>query len=146
MLQVSKWSFRNLILYTFLMILYMYKALWKWWTDDRACLRACLYYKLTNEFKGSGELIRWIFLKIYSGNLLIIPYQLTKFQAPSSNSFRDILLTSLKCQNFQRAITPKKYGEFFKKYNQVIYSSSPISWSSFKPLAQILFEIACWQV
>ena len=26
MLQVSKWSLRNLILYTFLMILYMYKA------------------------------------------------------------------------------------------------------------------------
>ena len=29
-----------------------------------------------------------------SGNLFIIPYQLTKFQAPSSNSVRDILLTS----------------------------------------------------
>ena len=26
--------------------------LWKWWTDNRACL----YYKLTNEPKGSGEL------------------------------------------------------------------------------------------
>ena len=34
---------------------------------------------------------------------------------------------------------------FFFKFNQVIYLSSPISWSSFKPLAQIVFEIPCWQ-
>ena len=34
---------------------------------------------------------------------------------------------------------------FFLKLNQVIYSSSPISWPSFKSLAQILFEISCWQ-
>ena len=33
----------------------------------------------------------------------------------------------------------------FLKFNQVIYSSSPISWLSFKPLAQILFGISCWQ-
>ena len=46
------------------------------------------------------------FIKIKSGNVLIIPYQLTKFQDPSSNSFWDILPTSLKWPNFQRAITP----------------------------------------
>ena len=34
----------------------------------------------------------------------------------------------------------------FVKFNKVIYSSFPISWSSFKPLAQICFEISCWQV
>ena len=34
---------------------------------------------------------------------------------------------------------------FFKNFNQVIYSSSPISRPSFKPLAQILFEISSWQ-
>ena len=34
---------------------------------------------------------------------------------------------------------------FFLKFNQVIYSSSPISWPSFKSLAQILFKISCWQ-
>ena len=67
------------------------------------------------------------FFKILSGNLLIIPYQLIKFQAPSSYNFRDILLTSLKCPNFQRAITREKYNDFFKTFNQVIYSSSPIS-------------------
>ena len=33
----------------------------------------------------------------------------------------------------------------FLNFNQVIYSSSPISWPSFKPLAQIVFEISCWQ-
>ena len=30
----------------------------------------------------SGK-IKWFFFLIYSGNLLIIPYQLTKFQGPS---------------------------------------------------------------
>ena len=34
---------------------------------------------------------------------------------------------------------------FFFWFIQVIYSSSPISWPSFKPLAQIIFEISCWQ-
>ena len=33
----------------------------------------------------------------------------------------------------------------FSKFNQVIYSSSPISWPSFKSLAQIVFDINCWQ-
>ena len=89
--------------------------------------------------------IRWIFFLIQSGNPLIIPYQLTKFQVPSSNNFLDILLTSLKCPNFQKAITPEILDELFLKFNQVIYSSSPISWLCFKPLAQKLFEIACWQ-
>ena len=37
-----------------------------------------------------------------------MPYQLTMIQAPSLNSFLDILLTSLKCLNLQKAITPKK--------------------------------------
>ena len=50
----------------------------------------------------------------------MIPYQLTKFQAPSSNTFWDRSLTSLKCPNFQRAITPEKYGELFLKFSQVV--------------------------
>ena len=33
--------------------------LWKWWTDDGVCL----YYKLTNEPKGSGELkIKYMYM------------------------------------------------------------------------------------
>ena len=81
-----------------------------------------------------------------SGNLLIFPYQLNKLEAPSSNGFRDILLTSLKSPYFQRAITPEKTDGIHSKVNQVIYSSSSISWPSFRPLAQILFEKSCWQV
>ena len=34
---------------------------------------------------------------------------------------------------------------FFFLFNQVISSSSPTTWPSFKPLAQIRFEISCWQ-
>ena len=56
----------------------------------------------------NSKKIRWFFKKIESGNLLIIPYQLAKFQAPSSNTFRDILLKILKCPKFQKAITPEK--------------------------------------
>ena len=39
---------------------------------------------------------------------MIIPYQLTKFQAPSSNTFRDILLTRFHSDFFQRGITPER--------------------------------------
>ena len=41
----------------------------------------------------------------------VSPYQLTKFQAASLNNFKDILLTSLKYPNLQRAITPKIINE-----------------------------------
>ena len=90
------------------------------------------------------------FFFIYSGNLLIIPYQLTKFQAPSSNTFRDILLTRFnsdffKMPKFSKGHYSGKIRWILLNFNQVIYSSSPISWPSFKPLAQILFEISCWQ-
>ena len=88
----------------------------------------------------------WLCSKVKTGNLLVIPYQLTKFQAPSSNSFWDILLTSLKCPNLRRTITPAKIDRIFQKVNQVNYPSSPMSWPSSKPLAQIVFEISCWQV
>ena len=59
--------------------------------------------------------------------------------------WKDFILIFSKYANFQRAITPEKWEEFFQNFNQVIYSSSLISWPSFKPLAQILFEISCWQ-
>ena len=42
-----------------------------------------------------------------SGHLLIIPYQPVKFQGNGLNSSWDILLTRLKCWNFQRAISKK---------------------------------------
>ena len=46
-----------------------------------------------------------------SDYFLIIPYQLTKVQDPGSNSFRDILLTSLKCLKFQRAMALEKHND-----------------------------------
>ena len=61
----------------------------------------------------------------------------------SSNSFRDTLLTSLKCTNLQRAISPENVNRICSRDNQVIYSSSFISWPSSKTLAQT--EISCWQ-
>ena len=89
--------------------------------------------------------IWWNFFKILSDNLIIISNQWTEFQSHSLNIFRGILLRSLKCQNFQRAITPEKIDRIHSKINQIIYSSSSIKCPSFKPLAQILFEISCWQ-
>ena len=85
----------------------------------------------------SGK-IWWCFFKSWPSNLLIIPYQLTKFQASSSNSFQNIMLTSLKFPNFQRAITLEEFDGIHSKDNQIMYSSFPISWPSFKFLVQIL--------
>ena len=41
-------------------------------------------------------------------NLLIILYQLTKFEAPSCYSFRDIMNTNFQGPNLQREIMRKK--------------------------------------
>ena len=48
-------------------------------------------------------------LENYSDDLLIFRYQLTRFQAPSSNAFRDILLTRFHSDFSTR--TRKKYGQ-----------------------------------
>ena len=56
----------------------------------------------------------WTLLKRVTGNLLIIPYRLTKFQTPSSN-----LLTRLKCP-LQRDITQEKIDKICLKVNQII--------------------------
>ena len=41
-------------------------------------------------------------------DILIILYQMTKFEAPSCYSFRDIMITNFQCPNLQRGIIPKK--------------------------------------
>ena len=41
-------------------------------------------------------------------DLLIILYQLTKFEAPSCNTFRDIMITNFQSPNLQREIIRKK--------------------------------------
>ena len=51
------------------------------------------------------------------------------------------MLTRIKCSNFQRAITQDFFFFFFRifpKVYQVIYSSSPISLSSFKTISRYL--------
>ena len=60
----------------------------------------------------------------------------------NSNSFQDILLTSLKCPNLQSAITLEKWDGIWSKVNQVLYNI----WLSFKCLSQIIFEKSCWKV
>ena len=41
-------------------------------------------------------------------DLLIILYQLTKFEAPSCYSFRDIMNTNFQCPNLQKEIIQKQ--------------------------------------
>ena len=48
------------------------------------------------------------FFKFSPINLLIILYQLTKFEAPSCYSFRDIMNTNFQSANLQREIIRKK--------------------------------------
>ena len=48
------------------------------------------------------------FFKISPIDLLIILYQLTKFEAPSCNTFRDNMITNFQSPNLQREIIRKK--------------------------------------
>ena len=57
-------------------------------------------------------------------DLLIILYQLTKFEAPSCNTFRDIINTIFQSPNLQREIIKKK---LFIDFHQLIYSLTSIS-------------------
>ena len=68
-----------------------------------------------------------LFFRFSPINLLIILYQLTKFEAPSCYSFRDIMNTNFQGPNLQREIIKKKYNNFFLNFHQLIYSSSSIS-------------------
>ena len=56
------------------------------------------------------EIIRiFFFLYIFSpSNPFIILYQMTKFEAPSCNTFRDIMITNFQSPNLQREIIRKK--------------------------------------
>ena len=48
------------------------------------------------------------FFKFAPDNLLIILYQLNKFEAPSCNTFRDIMVTNFQSSDLQREIIRKK--------------------------------------
>ena len=67
------------------------------------------------------------------------PISWPSFKTLAQTAF-EVLAESLKCPNFQRAITLEKFDRIYSKVNQVICSSSPISWPSLKLLAQIHLE------
>ena len=72
-----------------------------------------------------------------------ILYQLTKFEAPSYNDFRNSLISIFQCPNSQRVITIKNLINLFHK---VIYLLSSISWPSLRLPDVIFFEIFLFQV
>ena len=85
-----------------------------------------------------------VILYYFSPNyLLIILYQLTKFEATSCKKKWDILITSIQCQNLQMAITRKKT---FKKMHKVLCLASSVNWPCLKLLAIIMFEISWLKV
>ena len=59
--------------------------------------------------------IKYFFFKFSQIDLLIILYQLTKFEAPSCYSFRDIMITHFQSPNLQREIIRKKNKITFSK-------------------------------
>ena len=97
-------------------------------------------------FKGRKfEKNKITFFLISRIDLLIILYQLSKFEAPSCYSFRDIMITNFQSLNLQREII-RKNKKLFLNFHQLIYSSSSISWPSLKLLAVIVFEISWLQI
>ena len=69
------------------------------------------------------------FFRSYSGDLLIIPNKLTKYQCPSSNSFQDILLKNLI---MSQCMSPKK--EHNSRTTRLIKQKGKIQVSSFSIL------------
>ena len=65
-----------------------------------------------------------------------------KFEAPSCNTFRDIINTNFQSPNLQSEIIKKKKKTFFLDFHQLSYSLSSISSPSLKLLAVIVFEIS----
>ena len=63
--------------------------------------------------------------KITPINLLIILYQLTKVEAPSCYTFRDIMIRNFQSPNMQREIIQKNI--FFFKFSPINHLTSSIS-------------------
>ena len=64
-------------------------------------------YKFSKSKSAKGDnskKIKQLFLKLSPINLLIILYQLIKFEAPSCYCFRDIMITSFQSPNLEREI------------------------------------------
>ena len=67
--------------------------LWKWWTDDGACL----YYKLTNKPKGSGELKTYFPL----GSIILHLFENNKLNFDHKKNWSCKLHSSIKKQQIQ---------------------------------------------
>ena len=65
----------------------------------------------------NSKKLKKIFFLFSQIDLLIILYQLTKFEAPSCSTFRDIMITNFQSPNLQREIIRKKYNNFFFKFS-----------------------------
>ena len=59
------------------------------------------------------------FFKFSPIDLLIILYQLAKFEAPSCNTFRDIMITNFQSPNLQREIIQKKKKKLFFRFSPI---------------------------
>ena len=68
----------------------------------------------------NSKKIKELFFKFSPIDLLIILYQLTKFEAPSCYSFRDIMNTNFQSPNLQREIIKKKKKKkLFLKFSPI---------------------------
>ena len=151
------WRFFNITSMTLIRHWVMRRLIWVWndflfhWHDAAEVDGRRLLYinvlsnKLTHNIHVSKTVradlgTSWLGYELTKKGTSWLGYELTRNHRSSWSiailSFQDILLTSIKCPNLQRAINPVKIDRIRSKVNQVIYSSSPISWPSFKPLAQ----------
>ena len=79
-------------------------------------------YKFLKSKSAKGDnlkKIKQLFLKLSPMNLLIILYQLIKFEAHSCYSFRDIMITNFQSPNLQREIIRKKIKELFFRFSPI---------------------------
>ena len=120
------------------------------WSGECRChthkIAASNYSKSTAKAKSAkgdySEKKTTCFSHFHQIDLLIILYHsLTKFEAPSCNSFRDIMNTNFQSPNLKREIIKNKQT-FFSIFHQLFSSSSSISCPSLKLLAVIVFEIS----
>ena len=79
-------------------------------------------YKFSKSKSAKGDntkKIEKLFFKFSPIDLLIILYQLTKFEAPSCNTFRDIMIKNFQSPNLQREIIRKKKKITFLKFSPI---------------------------
>ena len=71
------------------------------------------------------------------------PQPIYKISNPTSNSFRDILLTMWKCQKVAKGRKSSKVHGNCSQGDQVIFFSAPTITANNMALAQTVFEISC---